>query len=402
VSREKRDGEQGDAAACDERERGPARDETLAGAHGAILPAEREAGVRRALASGIPPAAGRVTFAEAVRCGAMKLLIRILAALALVTPAATPAGATSLAPLHGSTAVHTFGGVQVFSDRDPATKRWHVVVRRDGQLAVPSIPTATKPIEVDVGPGADGGAVLAYVGCATACRVVVSRLDGSAPRTVPGSAGASQPTIWRDQVAWVRGGAAVMTSTPDGRGRRALAGAPRRKCYRLFAGAGRRCAPPQSANVDALELQGSQLALVDTFRLGKSAESVAEVRTESIEGGAQRLVALMDTGEGGQTWIGPSWAKGRLFFYKSCFDDASACNGAAGGAFAFDPAHNAYSHAPSSTVLEGFAIDDDGQRAYEALSPRPSACGDVGAGPCELRLTGPLAFKPSRSQVREP
>lgn len=333
----------------------------------------------------------------------MNPLARILAALALLTASPAPAAATLPVPLHGNTAVHAFGGVQVVSDLDPATKRWHVVVRRDGQLVVPSIPTATKPIDVDVGPGADGDPALAYVRCTDVCRVVVSRPDGSAPRTVPGSAGASQPTIWRDQVAWVRGHAAVMTSTTDGKGRRALAGAPRRKCYRPYTDTSRICEAPQDAYVDALELHAAQLAFVDTFSLTQaSGEGVAEVRTESIKGGAQSLVALMDTGEGGQTWIGPSWAKGRLYFYLSCLNDSGGCVGGAGGAFAFDPARNAYSHAASSTVLEGFAIDDDGRRAYEARGAGDQECGDASASPCELRLTGPLAFKPSRSQVREP
>ena len=332
----------------------------------------------------------------------MHPLAPILAALALVTATAAPAAASSPVPLHGNTAVHAFDGVQVFTDLDPTSNRWHVVVLRDGQLVVPAIPTATKPIEVDVGPGADGVATLAYVRCTNACRVVVSRLDGSAPRTVPGSAGASQPTIWRDQVAWVRGGAAVMTSTTGGNGRRGLAGAPRRKCYRPYTDTPRRCERPQGASVDALELHASQLAFVDTFSLKEaSGEGVAEVRTESIKGGAQSLVALMDTGEGGQTWIGPSWAEGRLYFYLSCLNDSGGCVGGAGGAFAFDPARNAYSHAASSTVLEGFAIDDDGRRAYEARGAGDQECGDASAGPCELRLTGPLAFKPSRSLLRE-
>jgi hypothetical protein len=337
----------------------------------------------------------------------MKPLSTILATAALAAVAvAAPAAAapTTLAPLHGDTAVRAFAGVQAWSDYDVTAKQWRVMVRADGHVLAPAIAPSKDPIEVDVGPRSDGLPVLAYVGCTDACRVVVARLDGSTPQTVPGSEGARHPTIWGRQVAWVRGRATVMTSTWGGHGRKALAGAPRRKCYRPIDGP-RRCARPRGASVDALELHGSQLALVDSFVLtGASGNGTSEVRTESIKGGSQRLVALMDTGESGQTWIGPSWARGQLFFYKTCLGDPSGCVGAGGGVFGFDPARTSYVHANSSTVLSGFAMDDDGRRAYEAVGPRFGlACANPEeAGPCVLRLTDPLAFKPVRSQVREP
>jgi len=299
--------------------------------------------------------------------------------------------------------VRAFGGVQAWSDYDVAAKQWHVVVRRGGRIFTPAIARSKDPIEVDVGPRSDGVPVLAYVNCNDGCRVVVSRVDGSTPQTVPGSAGASHPTVWGRQVAWVRGKATVMTSSWGGHGRKALPGAPRRKCYRPFANTPRRCERPQRPSVDALELHGSQLALVDTFGLRQATgNGTTEVRTESIKGGSQRLVALIPIGEGGQTWVGPSWAKGKLFFYKSCFGDPSGCREGGGGVFGFDPAHNTYVHAAGSTVLSGFAMDDDGGRAYETTGPAGPSCSDADARPCQLRVTDPLAFERARSQVREP
>jgi hypothetical protein len=332
----------------------------------------------------------------------MKPLLTLLASSAVVAATlAAPAAAapTTIATLHGDSAVRAYGGVQAWSDYDATDKQWRVMVRRDGQTSAPAaIPPAKDPIEVDVGAGSDGVPVLAYVRCADACRIVVSRLDGGTPQTVPGSAGASHPTIWGRQVAWVRGRATVMTSTWAGHGRKVLPGAPRRKCYRPFDGKPQRCEHPQSASVDALELFGRQLALVDTFGLRQAVGSgSSEVRTESIKGGPQRLVAIVHSGESGQTWVGPSWAKGKLFFYKSCFGDPSGCVGRAGGAFGFDPARGTYVHANGSTVLSGFAMDDDGLRAYETVGPSYDlACGDADARPCLLRLTDPLAFQPSR------
>lgn len=194
-----------------------------------------------------------------------------------------------------------------------------------------------------------------------------------------------------------------MTSTIGSSTARQLPGAPTRKCYRPYSGRPRRCDRPQNPSVDALELFGSHLALIDTFALRYAAgNGTTEGRTESIHGGPQRLVALMSIGEGGQTWIGPSWATGRLSFYTSCFGDSSGCVGAGGGAFAFDRRTNRYAQARSAAVLTGFAIDDDGVRAYEALGTGDDLRCDAAAAPCRLRRTDPQAFKPTRSQAREP
>ena len=337
----------------------------------------------------------------------MRLATSLLAAAVLAAISAVPAAAapTKLADLHGATAVHAFGGVQVWSDYDPATKLWHIAERRDGQLYTPPIAAAKAPILVDVGPRSDGVPTLAYVDCSGDCRVVVSRLDGGTPQVVPASAGASSPTIYGRQVAWVRHGTTILTSTWGGHGRRTLGGAPTRKCYKPLTRKPRVCERPTSRRIGEIELHGSQLALVDTFELKLAGgEGTAEVRTESIKGGPQRLVALMDLGEGGQTWTGPSWAKGKLYFYKTCHGDPGGCLGpGVAGAFAYDPAHNTYGLARSSAVLNGFAIDDDGSRAYESRGPGNGVpCGDPEAIPCELRITDPLAFSHVGSQVREP
>jgi hypothetical protein len=336
----------------------------------------------------------------------MKPLLSLLATSAVAAAAfAAPAAAapTTIATLHGDTAVRAFGGVQAWSDYDATDKQWHVVVRRDGQISAPAIPPSKTAIEVDVGPRSDGEPVLAYISCTDRCRVVVSRIDGGTPQVVPGSEGASHPTVWGRQVAWVRGKATVMTSTWGGHGRKALPGVPSRKCYRPFTGRPLRCERPVNPSVDGLELRGNQLALINSYGLSQaSGNGTTEVRTESIKGGPQRLVALMSVGESGQTWIGPSWAKGKLYFYKSCFGDSSGCVGGAAGAYGYDPARNTYVHASGSTVLSGFAMDD-GRRAYETIGPGNGlSCGEQDARPCLLRLTDPLAFEPSRSLVRQP
>jgi hypothetical protein len=229
---------------------------------------------------------------------------------------------------------------------------------------------------------------------------VVSGVDGSAPQTVPGSGGASHPTIWGGRVAWVSSTAKVMISRLNGSDRRTLPGVPHRKCYysSLSEHAPLVCAAPQDPSVEALQLYRGQLALIDTFILNDNIGAVGtttEVRTEAVTGGPQRLVALLGVGEGDESWLGPSWSNGKLYFYEDSM-------GAGFVVYRFDPAHDTYASAPANTYLTGFSVI--GARAYEV-----TAAGDPRAGnpcfedePCVLRLSEPFAFKPSRAPVHVP
>jgi hypothetical protein len=216
----------------------------------------------------------------------MKPLIAMLVvSVELLAATVATAAPTTIAPVNGATTIQEYGGIAVWSDYDVADQSWHVVVRRDGRISTPAIPTAQKAIEVDVGPGPAGAPMLAYVDCASTCHVVVSGVDGSAPQTVPGSDGGSHPTIWGDRVAWVSGKAKVMISRLDGGERRTLPGVPHRKCYykELVTPARLVCEAPQAPEVEALQLYRSQLALIDTFilndNIGPSARQPRCVRS---------------------------------------------------------------------------------------------------------------------------
>jgi hypothetical protein len=116
----------------------------------------------------------------------------------------TAAAPTTIAPLDSLTEVRAWSGVQAWTDYSTPDKRLHVVVRSAGQISIPAaIPAGDERLKVDVGPGPNGEPTLAFVSCADVCRVVVSGLDGGRAQTVPGSAGASSPTIWGSRVAWV-------------------------------------------------------------------------------------------------------------------------------------------------------------------------------------------------------
>jgi hypothetical protein len=329
----------------------------------------------------------------------------MLAALLLGVPSSAVAAPTTIAQLHGDTAIEAYGGVEVWSDYDAAARSWHVVVRRGDQISTPTIPTAKQAIEVDVGPGPSGSPMLAYTECAGGCHVVVSGVDGSDPRVVSGSEGASHPTIWGDRVAWVSGREKVMSSLLNGSGRRVLGGAPHRKCYYTGDYSARTmprllCAAPHGPLVEALQLYRGQLALIDTFDLNDGIGNngtTTEVRTEAISGGLQRLVALLTVGEGNERWIGPSWSDGMLYFYE---DENGTCGCSA--VYRFDPARNTYARARASTYLTGFSMID-GRWAYETTAPGDPRnggvmCGEYENTPCLVRLSAPLAFKPFSSK----
>jgi hypothetical protein len=115
-----------------------------------------------------------------------------------------------------------------------------------------------------------------------------------------------------------------------------------------------------------------------------------------VTGGPQRLLALMDVGEGDESWIGPSWSEGKLYFYKDSI-------GAGFELYRFDPARDTYASAPAFTYLTGFSVIGD--RAYEA-----TASGDPRAGgacmyedePCVVRLSEPFTLKPAKAPVHVP
>jgi hypothetical protein len=325
-------------------------------------------------------------------------LTGLICGAALVMPGVS--GASKVAALHGQTPVRAWNGVQAWTDYDSADKRWHVVVRSAGTIATPTaIPAGGERLQVDVGPGPDGRPTLAYVSCAEVCRVVISGLDGLGAHTVSGTTHASAVTIWGSRVAWVRGRNTVLTRRLQGGKATRLGGVPRHKCYRSFDK--HYCERPSSASVAALELGNSQLALIDTYGLTHGgANGEAEVRMQSVRGGPQRLVALMNLGEGNQSWNGPAWAGGDLFFYRSC---PFGCPGSE-GPYRYDPDSGAYAKAPSAGAVAGFAMDDVGRRAFEALGGA-SSIGDRhdSAGYLtSLRLTGLLEFTATRAPIASP
>lgn len=190
---------------------------------------------------------------------------------------------------------------------------------------------------------------------------------------MPGSTGATAATIWGSRVAWVRRGETVWTRRLDGGAMERVPG------------------PPRGSGVGELELHGSRLAFI-SFKGAEVGQT--EVRMQSLRGGRQLLVAAMSFGSANQRFSGPSWAKGKLFFYMFRLSRRLA------GPYRYDPRGGRYAKAPGGVALT-FAMDDDGRRAFEALDVSTT----IGAGPedlTRLQLTGPLRFTPTRPPLPKP
>ena len=195
-----------------------------------------------------------------------------------------------------------------------------------------------------------------------------------------------------------------MVSRLDGSGRRRLGGAPRRKCYQSLSSRFV-CEATLASSVDALALYHRRLALIDTFAVkGEIGGSglPTEVRLEGIAGGPQRLVTLTVPGEGHESWVGPSWWGGRLYFYKNG-------EGPYPFVYRFDSRHNRYAGARANGAayadLSGFSMLD-GRRAFEVTAPvgllgtYMRGCAEEGVVACVVQLSEPIAFKPVKAPGR--
>jgi len=323
------------------------------------------------------------------------------------------AAPTVVAPLDGATTIVSFRDVQVWSDYDPTDSSWHLVVDNHGLISTPPIPAATNAIEADVGPGPSGSPMLVFKVCPSGCHLVVSGLEGSDPRAVPGSSEPRHPTIWGDRVAWVTGANQVMTSLLDGSGRRVLRGAPRRLCQPATRGKRASCEATRERLVTGLKLYYGRLALTDLFNTRNANEhGEGEVLTEAVKGGPQHLIALeaVEEGSGDRLWLGPSWLDGKLYFYE---DGLPSCPDRCLYVYGFDSTRDAYVRALASTELTGFSIAT-GLRAYEATGyhngeeATPEGCAEAlgkpasELPPCVVRLSDPIAFRPAPPPILFP
>ena len=271
-----------------------------------------------------------------------------LAVLATATTA-EPAAAqfpTPRATLDRPTPIAAHGDWLAWSRYDGDAYR--LVLDAPGVRPIADAPVAARsvPFDVDLGPGPDGGIVASYSRCAEeadavggalpidydegeGCDVHVLDLATGQERKLAGAstdqADETWPSIWRDEVAFVRS----YDRKPDlpylytrplaGGTSRRQPGGTRQVC------SDGRCTDRSVSRPYALELHGRRLAFGWTYAGGFEGLET-EIRLDTTTSSERRRIA--DQAGGGLTsrnlaW--PAFHQGRVFFSRACFGDTSGC-----------------------------------------------------------------------------
>jgi hypothetical protein len=106
-----------------------------------------------------------------------------------------------------------------------------------------------------------------------------------------------------------------------------------------------------------------------------------EIRLTDVARTDTRQLAAMTTGLSGQTYLGPSFAGGRLGFFRACQGDPAGCSTSNAGAFRYAISGETYELAGANQAWTGWALRGDG----DLHVPSAFACagGDPASPPME-------------------
>jgi hypothetical protein len=258
---------------------------------------------------------------------ALSRIIRPVAALttllcvASAAPSPARAGSVALAPLANvAQRLTAYDGYVVFSQDEPNTSRWRLMVWHAGAITPLDVPARSMPFDASAGPGAGGRPMVVYSRCkrdppasaaelagneymreldwtrARGCRIYELALPSGSPRPVRGihanGASDSTPAIWKGEIAFAR---------MDGRAHVAKVYIWQRAQHRLVrvgGGSGpcpssasrceRRNGEPPSAWVDGMSLNASVLSYEWSTSTASFGESpFPELRVDPLRGARQ-------------------------------------------------------------------------------------------------------------------
>ena len=104
-----------------------------------------------------------------------------------------------------------------------------------------------------------------------------------------------------------------------------------------------------------------------------------EIRLTNVKRTDTRQLAYSSTGEGGQTYLGPSIAKGRVAFFRSCQADRGGCSSRNSGAIRYRISSRRYKLDGGVTGWTGWAWS--GSAGYHVPSAYACSGGDPGDAP---------------------
>lgn len=333
-------------------------------------------------------------------------LIRSAATVAVLALLAAAPGARAddvLAQAARPTDLSAGQGLVVYSAYDRSSRRYRLMQISKGVVSRVDVPSSPAPFHPDVGPTVSGHAYLVYERCARA-RPASSGLMGCDIYTYNPATGIERrshasdpahddvnPTYWKGRLVFVRDYGSkspreIVYQRPNGHTSRSqrLPGLPRRRCVKG------QCRSVNGSFND-LELFGRHLAesadstepdVLEATDGTLFTEEVAELRLVDVLRGTSEQLSGRGAGDGGQTWLGAAFDRGRLYAYFACTGDPSACSSKNAGAYRYRLSTGDWQMSGSGSALGAFAVGDG--RTYELTQNEAGGCGKIGGvGPGE-------------------
>lgn len=299
----------------------------------------------------------------------MRLLVAVVVAM-LVAPAAVRADERVLAGEQQEVNLHAYRGIAVFSRLSGSV--YTLVTSTGGGAPQPlNVPAQPKPFDVDIGRGPDGEPTVVVRLCdATGCALNLLALDGSAPKSTGIKVGRAdvRPTLWDHTIAWFEKGR-IRTKT--------------RTLLRVEKG----------TEVLGLDLFGRELALnVDAASPDAGVCGRRELRLLKLGAKRARLLGSQICGLNGQTFLGPTFDAGWLYFARSC---NTYCSATRYGTYRYRAGR--YELAGDSQPLDDWAWGGHGT-AYQSRAEDGVGCSDVDG--CTVVWVDGLKFKSVRPLIR--
>lgn len=310
------------------------------------------------------------------------------------------------------TPIRAWDGTGAFSVYDSSAGDYRLAITGpDGPPTLAAVAPRTVPFDADVGPDLAMRPAIVYSRCAhesprrdcdiyrySIARGVESKIAGSDSD----AASEFNPSIWRGDVAWVR----TIDARPAAAPRvyaRAFTAPRSRRSRRLSLIAGDGCASLAAcrATVEGIELYGRRLAVNVTYNSGGFGGvcGLREIQVQTLGQGARRLASQI-CGLGGQSYAGPSFVGGSLYWARYCAGDPAGCAPSRAGAYRYGLRSGRYALASFERRLTGFSYLGAG-RAFEVrvTSNEFGDCGnpaDDAAGDCEIVRVDGLRFRAVR------
>ena len=336
------------------------------------------------------------------------LVTLAIAVTAILSPAPSRAAAEApaadelLVPLARSTPVDEYAGWLLFSRWDGQRYRlssWH-----DGELRDLQVRSQSSAFDADVGPDSRGRPSVVVSLCDGSCDLFVIGLGVGArlrPVRNANTKGRDEvaPTIWKGRLAFGRRYDAntvilytKLLSWPRARRSERLAGLPSRRCGAVDPP---NCRRLEDTRLGAMELWGRWVAQRWTYQPDDfPGFRQNEIRLTNVARTETRQVAYMSTGLGGQTYLGPSIAEGRVAFFRACHGDPGGCSSTNSGAIRYRISTGRYDIDGRVEAWSGWAWSG----AFGYHVPSDYACSGADPGiavqPCGLYRRRGLDWSP--------